>query len=232
MKKHYLIAAMGILCVPALAFAAPWPTVPSGSCDNFDWANGQNVTDVWGEPTNSGDNMYFFPGFSAYADDTSPAASPGTHAVTDTFDVDFIAHAGMHFGSISIYVYGDYSIADGGVAGGNSVEGDFGIQGTDNDGLHPDSPWARAQALFQETAVGGANWNDLATMTIDFSGGNEVTDLHLTCDGTVTAISDGEGGTAAITANVALLTIAVEVIPEPASLLLLGLGGLAVLRRR
>jgi hypothetical protein len=225
MKKHYLIAAMGVLCVPVLAFAGDW-TNPNGSCDNFDWANGTNAGDVWGDPTNSGDNLYFFPAFEADADDTGTSES-----ITDTFDVDFIANPTMEFGSISIYVYGDYSIADGGAPGGNSVEGDFGVQGSDNDGLHPDSPWARAQALYQETAVGGSTWNRLATMTIDFNAG-DVTDLHLTCDGTVTAVSDGEGGTAAITANVALLAIAVEVIPEPTSLLLLGLGGLAVLRRR
>jgi len=225
MKKHYLIAAMGVLCVPVLAFASAW-TNPTGDCDNFSWANGQNTTDVWGSPSAGGDTLYFFPGFSVDADNTGTSETK-----TDTFDVDFMANAGMEFGGVSIYVFGDYSITDGGEAGGNSVEGDFGIQGSDNDGLHPDSPWARAQALFEADTVGSDNWNRLASMVIDFNAG-DVTDLHLTCDGTVTAISDGEGGTAAITANAALLAIAVEVIPEPASLMLLALGGLAVLRRR
>jgi len=59
-----------------------------------------------------------------------------------------------------------------------------------------------------------------------------VTTLHLSVTNTLVAISDGAGGTASIQGNFVLLGIAVTVIPEPASMSLLALGGLAVLRRR
>jgi hypothetical protein len=222
MKVNYLLAAVAVVCVPALAHGAVAWSNPSGNAPtgNFSWANGQNQTDAFGSPLASGDNLFFTSAnFDAYSADGS------TVTVDDTMDVDFTAASGKYFQSITLAVYGDYSISDAGQAGGNSVEAAFDITATKLG--HPGSPWAD-DSMFQQ-ASGSANWNDSAviTTTLPF-----VTDLHLQVDGGTVAISDGEGGAANITLNVALLSVALEVVPEPASLSLLALGGLALVRRR
>lgn len=222
MKLNYLLAAVAVLCVPALAFGAVAWTNANGvaSTGNFSWANGQNATDAFGSPANVADNLIFTSAnFDAYSDDGS------TVTVDDTMDVDFTAAGGKYFQSITLAVYGDFSISDAGQAGGNSVEEAFDMTATKLG--HPNSPFLDS-SLFQQTS-GSSIFNDSAviTTTLPF-----VTDLHLNVDGGTIAISDGEGGVANITLNVALLQVALEVVPEPASLSLLALGGLALLRHR
>ena len=195
MKKQYLLAAVATLCMPALAFGVAWSN-PAGSCDDFDWANGQNATDEFGSPSNIGNILLFSTGF----DVTAPPGSPVSES--DQMDVDLTAHAGLEFSAISLTVYGDYSITDNGSPGGNSVEANFGVAASDNLSAHGDLPKSDAFAFERSEATAGrVYWDDNASFTIDIYQGN-ATDIHVTVNGEVIAISDGESGsTATITAN-------------------------------
>jgi len=227
MKKHFGLATAVVMCVSAGAFGAvPW-TNANGSADNFDWANGQNSnTNYFQSPFWwGGDILYFFSNFDV--------ASPGgTASKTDTLDVDLTAKNNMKFTNLEIRVFGDYSITESSLpAGGNSVTADFDMTGTKAG--HPNSPWTDGFVFSTNVPTPSATpWNDVAALTVLAIGFPDVTDLHVSVTGNLLAIDDGHGGTASLTANINEMEMVFTLIPEPASLALLALGGLVALRRR
>ncbi|HUU82200.1 MAG TPA: PEP-CTERM sorting domain-containing protein [Phycisphaerae bacterium] len=220
-----LVAVLAALCVPVAASAdVAWDN-PGGNAENFDWAGGHNSdTNLFGSPSwYGGDNLYFLSSdFAPYANGT-----PVTDSATDTMDVDLTAVGGKKFASIAVFEYGDYNIVGG---AGNTVSADLGMTGTAAG--HPMSPFLGSFSFGAAgDSAGTVPWNDDAALSMEFAV-PDVTTLHLSVTNTLVAISDGAGGTASIQGNFVLLGIAVTVIPEPASMSLLALGGLAVLRRR
>lgn len=223
MKTRVLLAVVVALCVPVVAWADVAWSNPGGNAENFSWANGHNTdSNLFKSPTwYGGDNLYFLnSSFIAYADDGNTS-----HTVSDTMDVDLTADPTLKFLSIAVYEYGDYSIV-GDAA--NNVKVDMDMWGSVPE--HPMDPFSD-DFLFTAAGDGASEWNSNATLLMEFAV-PDVTQLHLTVTNTVVAISDGDGGTASITGNFVLLGVAVTVIPEPASLSLLALGSLALLRRR
>jgi hypothetical protein len=204
----------------------PWDN-PDGTAQtgNYDWHGGQNLTGNFGSPSNFGDSLFFQ---SANFDVTSSDGS--TQNKTDVMNVSFTALDNKEFASIALYVFGDYTITDDGQPGGNQVEGHFGL--TVDHASHGDSPWSDSFDYVETNPGSAVAWDDSRTLLFAYEMGPDIVTVDLAVDGETIAISDGEGGTASITANVALLQIAVEVIPEPASLSLLGLGALVLVRRR
>jgi len=226
MKTRILVAAaVMLLCVPVTVQAVDWDN-PSGSALDFDWANGQNSNplSLFGSPTwYGGNDLYFLDSsFVAYDNDGG-----GTTTVTDTMDVDFTAHVDKKFLSIAVWEYGDYNITGG---TGNTVTADLDMSGTVAG--HPMSPF-EDDFLFSDAGNtnGTVQWNDTAALLMEFAV-PDVTALHLSVTNTLIALSDDLGGTASITGNFMLVGVSVTVIPEPTSLALLALGGLAVTRRR
>ena len=223
MKTKVLLATVVVLCVPVGAWADVAWDDPDGNADSFSWANGHNSdSNLFGNVGwFGGDSLYFLDSnFTASADDGKTS-----HTVTDTMDVDLTANPTLKFLSIAIYEYGDHTIV-GGPA--NNVQADMDMWGYVPG--HPMSPFA-ADFLFIASGERVSEWNDNATLLMEFAV-PDVTQVHLTVTNTVVAVSDGAGGTASITGNFVLLGVAVTVIPEPASLSLLALGSLALLRRR
>jgi hypothetical protein len=209
--------------MPAVAFGDVAWSNPNGAAENFTWSNGYNTdSNLFGSPSwFSGDNLYFMDSsFVAAASDTDTNVT-----VTDTMNVDLLANPTMKFLSIAIYEYGDYSITGD---TSNAVSADLGMTGTTAG--HPNSPWTDSFS-FNSSGADSASWDSNAELLMTFAV-PDVTGLHLEVSNTLVAVSDGAGGTASITGNFVLLGISVEVIPEPATLSLLALGGLAALRRR
>jgi len=224
MKKHFGLATAVVMCMSAGAIGAvSWGT-PSGSADNFDWANGQNSdTNYFGDAFwFGGDILYFFSNFDV--------ASPGgATSKSDTLDVDLAAKTGMKFTNVDIRLYGDYNITDPNSTGGNSVTADFDMTGTKAG--HPMSPWTDGFVFTTNVPTPSVTgWNDSASLALLSI--PDVTDLHLSVSGSTLVIDDGHGGTASLTANIQEMEMRFTLIPEPASLGLLALGGLAAFRRR
>ena len=223
MKAKLLVAAAVALCMPVVAWADTAWEDPHGNAANFSWANGHNSdTNLFGNVGwFGGDNLYFL-------DSNFPASAHDAKTLdtaTDTMDVDLVAKPSVKFLSIAVYEYGEYTIT-GGPA--NNVKADLDMWGYVPG--HPMDPF-KDDFLFTAEGSGADDWTSNATLLMEFAV-PDVTQLHLTVTNTLVAASDGVGGTASITGNFMLLGIAVTVIPEPASLSLLALGRLAVLRRR
>ena len=226
MKTRILVAVAALmLCTPVMVQAdVAWDNA-GGSAEDFDWANGHNTdADLFGSPTWFGGNDLYFmdSSFVSYDDD----GAPGT-TVTDTFDVDFTAHVDRKFLSIAVYEYGDYNITGG---AGNSVSADLDMSAAVAG--HPMTPFTDDFFFSASGDSGGTvQWNDSATLLMEMAV-PDITALHLSVSNTLVSLSDGLGGTASITGNFVLLGVSVTVIPEPTSLALLALGGLAIARRR
>ena len=225
MKTTVLVATAALmLCMPVMVQAYVDWSNPSGSAQDFDWANGRNTdTNLFGSPTwYGGNNLYFNDSdFATYANDGGTSQT-----VTDTMEVDFTAHAGKKFLSIAVYEYGSYNITGGAE---NAVSADLAMIGTVTG--HPMSPFEDGFLLEDSgNTQGTVQWNDQATLIMDFAS-PDITDLHLSVSNTLVAISDGAGGTASITGDFVLLGVSVTLIPEPTSFALLALGGLALTRR-
>ena len=223
MKVKFLAVAAVVLCMPVVAWADTAWGHANGSAANFSWVNGHNSdTNLFGDVSwYGGDNLYFLDSnFPASAHDAKT-----TDTVTDTMDVDLIANPGVKFLSIAVYEYGEYTITGG---SDNNVKADLDMWGYVPG--HPMDPFTD-DFLFTAEGSGADDWSSNATLLMEFAV-PDVTQVHLRVTNTLVAASDGAGGTASITGNFMLLGIAVTVIPEPASLSLLALGSLAVLRRR
>ena len=214
-KKHVLVTLVA-LCVPAMAYA-DW----SGAADSFTYANGHDLYGNWGSPIwAGGDDLWF----TSMNFDNS-VSTPMTSTITDTMEVDLTANAGYHFTGLQITVWGDYTITGD---GGESVEANFGVAGLSPQGAFP----REETTFFADTVTGVATpWSSDVILSTLASGAPPVTELHVTVDGTAIAISDGNG-TAHITVSYSKVKLSAITIPEPASLSLLAIGGLALIRRR
>jgi hypothetical protein len=221
-----IAVAVPMLFAPALASADVAWDDPDGETDTYSWANGHNSdTNLFGSPSYyGGDNLYFLDtNFAASADDGTTS-----NIAADTLNVDLFAHPGLKFASCSWFWYGDYNITG---PEANHVSADFDmwayVPGHPMDPFHDD---------FLFTAAGDTGgtvpWQDGAALLMEFAV-PPVTELHLTLTNTLMAVSDGAGGTASIEGQVVLAGLfQTVVLPEPASLSLLTLGGLFVTRRR
>ena len=226
MKKHFGLATAVVVCVSAGAFGAVSWTNPNGLADNFDWNNGQNSdTNYFDSPLYfGGDELWFFSNF----DVSSPG---GDTSKADTLDVDLTAKNSMKFTNVEILVYGDYSITDPNQTGLNSVKSQFDMTGTKLG--HGNSPWSDGFVFTTNVPAPPATpWNDSAALSALSVAFPDVTDIHMSVTGSTLVVSDGQGGTAAMTANIQWMQMKFTLIPEPASLALLALGGLVALRRR
>ena len=227
-STQVLTACMALLIVTAEAQASVAWDNENGSAETFDWANGYNSdTNLFGSPDHyGGDNFYFTDSnFDAYADDA------GTyHVVTDTLNVDLLAHAAWQFAEISWPEYGDYNIT-----GGDDNQVSVFAEITVTVEGHPMSPF-QDSFLFNVSgdSSGSGAWNDSTDVILDLTsmGLPPVTELHLTFTNTLTALSDGNGGTASISGNFVMgPSIITTPIPEPSALLLLAFGGMLTVGR-
>lgn len=219
MVKRFLKVCAIAACVPAVALGASY--LPGAGAD-FSYSNASDLNGGFGQPITSGvDNNIFFPfaNFSASADGTNPNVS-----VTDTLTMDLLANAGLRFDSITLITNGTRTIT--GSPGVNSVQADGTIDVT---GLTGDPFFGTdSYTFFDDQPAAGAAWSDSAMVTIPL--GTQVTELNLLATQDLFAIAGD--GTSQITATFEIVGVAVSLVPEPSAIALLGLGGLALLRRR
>lgn len=214
-RRMLCAAAVLVLVGSAQAFV-PW-TTPSGSADWFTWSDGGSDNGLFGDPTLvSGDTFVFTPnGFRA------EATGGSQEIVADRLEVDLLADDGFQFTKIRVVELGDYAVSNPGATGeavatanlflSNNLQFDF-RDNSDNVSF----------------TSGNGNWQ--LEVEIDLSAGEPWTDLELVLNNNLIAVAGPDGATF-IEKKLSGSVIVVEIIPEPATLSLLGLL-LPLLRRR
>jgi len=214
-----------ILCVTTAVAAAagsaqafvPWAN-DTGTASFFDWSNGGSDTGLFGSPVLvGGDTFVFFP-----SNFRAESIGGGSTTTYDRLQFEVEAHAGFSFSDIRITEYGDYGIIGQGSveAGGTLFVTDLVGGGTATNNLvtTPGSP----------ITSGIGNWS--GTAGIDASAWGS-THLRVTMNNNLIAISLGNS-VVWIQKKVQGSAVGVQIVPTPGSLALLGLGGLAAVRRR
>jgi hypothetical protein len=215
--RRILAWVIVLLTFSATQAAALWSN-PSGSTDYFDWQNGQCLYGLFGDPMLVGGNtLVFFPSnFRAESIDGQ------TGFVSDSLEFELIAHPGFSFQSISITEYGDYGIlGDGRV----QVSGELSLENLDtdeslNNGLAatPAMPVISGQGTWQA-------WTQLDIDPLDW------TRIKITLQNDLLAVS-GFGSAAWIEKKVLGQTVAIQIIPEPATIATLSIGAILIFMLR
>lgn len=203
----------------------------SGSATYISWSGGGDDNGLFGDPQlispggGSPDTFIFFPsGF--HADNAGTGANVTT---SDRMEVTITANVGFNVTGIQIAEFGDYNITgpDGMVDlnGLLSVDEVGGLARSRNDSL---AVAAGSDPLPGFSGAGSWEVDGLIDLSGDVPGWTSFT-MVLTNDLIAFA---APGSTAMITKKVVGDGVSVTFVPEPATLALLGLGGLLALRRR
>jgi hypothetical protein len=214
------VAALAMMAVPA--FAGPWSN-PAGASDSFSYANGGDINGNFGDPFVSADTFFFI-----NANFQVNAANGTTDSESDTVSFDVTADPGLVFSLIRVTAFGSYAATG---PGQNSVDIDGSLSLTENGGLNRNwiGPLNTNPTFPKSDEQGG--WSGLAVVDITFEFPVPHNELHVAMANDVVAIT-GTGGSAEMNVQFQDLKIEFIVIPEPASLSVLALGALALVRRR
>lgn len=218
-RLHCVVLVLSVLfAVPAAQGFVSW-TNPSGSTLYFDWSEGGSDSGLYGSPALIGDSTFlFYPsGFRAQA------SNGDIDIIGDTLSFVLQMKNPYALTGIRIVEYGDYAL----LGNGSSVSASGQLQ---LDNLISGGP-ALTGAIFTDPAFpiteGSGEWQGQAWLTGLFD--NEV---RISVTNELIAISSA-GSSAIIEKKITGSAIAIQVvIPEPATLALLGFGALALLRRK
>lgn len=186
-----------------------------GTAATFDWMNGGSDNGYFGTPTLAGDTFIFTP--EAFRAESADGVS-GTKA--DRLEVDLMAHMGQQITGIKITEYGDY-----GIVGTGEVQVSGGLFMTNMDAFEVADAELVSNPLSPITS-GSGNWTATAEIT-----GLDWTNVKFVLDNNLLAIT-GIGSTSFIQKKVVGTAIAIEFIPEPATLAILGFGALLLRRKK
>lgn len=212
MQKVSLLTVVSVLFMFSAAQAAIFWSNPTGSADFFDWQNGQSLYGLFGDPILVGGNtLVFFPStFRAESLDRE------VNSVSDSLEFELIVHSGFSIQDISITEYGDYGILGSGLV---QVSGTLSAVNLDSttDTLSnslitdlPERPPADSSGQWQA-------WTQLGTVPADW------TRIKITLENNLLAVS-GSGSTAWIEKDVLGNAVAIQIVPEPATVAMLIIG--------
>ncbi|MDD5010515.1 MAG: PEP-CTERM sorting domain-containing protein [Phycisphaerae bacterium] len=194
----------------------------SGSATDFYWENGYSINELFTAPILSGENTLVFgvENFrteSLYGEFTS---------ISDTLIFDLIALDGLYFGGITIFEIGDYGIDDGGSVG---VSGTVLIENLSASGSQDGELTNDLQEMPQTYVEDGTEWQAEAEVSLEPS---KWTHIRITLINYLWAETLECGSTAWIEKKNLDTTIAIQIIPEPATIGLLTLGSLVFLGKK
>jgi hypothetical protein len=198
---------------------------PDGNGDGFTYTDGGSDNGLYGTPVVSGNRFIFFP--QAFKAQDNNGTDGITDEAGDRLFVTIEAAPGQMITGIGLQEWGDYHIN---VAGYVSVTAALYLTNlTPNqfDVASDTMDFIPAQPI---VTVGSGTWE--GDVFIDLTGGAPWTKLQLILNNDLVAFADGDGANSKIQKKVASSGVIITVLPEPATLTLLGLGGLLVLGRK
>jgi hypothetical protein len=215
MKAIMRAAAVLSLVMAASAYGGAW-TNAAGSATNYSWANGQDANGLFGGPVSqAGDDLFFNLDFSVAA---------GDPAQYDMMSVDLTANPGKKFGLIRFYFAGSLAVLAGSSVSSTST---MAIHDIPNNIWYAGGPYSTTPYTFPLGGDADGSWSGL--MAYDLSvAALDATAIHLDITQTLSALGD----LAMIDIQQGDLRLEIQMIPEPGTLALLGLGVLGLLRRR
>lgn len=221
MRKASLFAAVAAVSA-ATAVAGPWSS-PNGSSTSFSYANGGDINGRFGDPFVSADTFFF-----VNANFQVNAANGTSSSQNDTVAFDVFANPGLQFSLIRVTAFGSYAATGPGT---NQVDLDANLSLTELGGMGRtwNGPMNTVPGFPQSNAQG--SWSGLSAVDITFEFPTPDDSLHVAMANDILAIT-GAGGSAELNVQYQDLRIEFTVIPEPASFAMLGLGALALVRRR
>ncbi|MFQ5422780.1 MAG: PEP-CTERM sorting domain-containing protein [Phycisphaerae bacterium] len=225
------VAVAAVLVGATVASATPW-TVPAGVAQDFDYSGGGDLNGLYGDPLVAG-NSIFFPSTSLSLNVQGGAGGASAN-VNDTVSFDMQVHTGFQLSFVTITAFGQYNLT--GVGSQSNVTTDYqvvenaGLQRTFSVGL------TTTPVSFPLTVTPGSgdlagSWDGLAEADISFVLPSADSNLHVSLATALDALA-AAGGTADINATFQSIQFQFFFVPEPASLAMLGVGGLALLLRR
>lgn len=216
------LAAMGMWSTPASA--GPW-SQPSGSADDFTYASGGDLSGYFGEPLVAGNTFYFI-----NSNFQVNAVNDGTDTVSDIVSVDVTTNPGWQFTGIQVFAFGTYSVVGDGsqviLDAGLTIHELGGQQRTWSGPLASTPPFP---LTFGGIYPNSGDWNGDSNIDVLSIFPGPDSQLHLSLSNLLSAIA-GPNGAAEI--NSQYEQLAITLLPEPASLALLAVGAVLLVRRR
>jgi hypothetical protein len=226
-KSFVLIACLCLFISSTHAFVF-WDgsgggVMKDGMGTGFSWTDGGSENGYFGTPTLVGGDTFIFTPSAFKAEKTGT----GIDSISDTLIVDLMANMGNIITGVKIYEYGDYGITNDGEVDAygsvimhrlDAVE----LDASDTLVTNPIFPFDS-----EGTSTGTQLWNGVMEITdLDWTKATVTVNNHLV------AIAYDDFSYAFIQKKGVQSQIAIEIIPEPATLVLLGLGGLLLRKRR
>jgi hypothetical protein len=221
-KMQLFISAAILLLMPLSQNAEA--TLFSGSADDFYWENGYSDNGLFVAPTLSGEDTLVF-GVQEFRIE-SLDGEPEYASIGDTLVFDLVALNGFYFGGITIFEIGDYGIDDGGSVG---VSGTVLIENLSGNGSQDANLTNNLQEMPQVDVEDCTEWNAGAEISLEPS---KWTHIRITLTNYLWAETLAGGSTAWIAKKNLDTTIAIQIIPEPATIGLLALGSLVFLGKK
>ena len=232
MSKGFILAlsALAVIALSGVAMAGPW--VPDGfgrigsdgSGPYFDWENGQDLNGFFGSPFLVGNTFMFTTQFLV------EATNGASDQQNDIVMVDVHIHEGLQFTGLNIAVYGDYNLI-----GDASAHLDASVSASELGGLNRNwagpIPTDPAFPLFGTPEGNSGVWTGDAVVDVSWVFPEPHSSLQIMLSSDLLVIT-GPGGSASLNAQFQSLEIEFLIIPEPATLSLVALGALALIRRR
>jgi len=230
-----IFAAPVVLCTVVLCTVAvqaapiPW-TTPSGNTNDFTFNNGNTDNQLFvpagGDPVVTATGLLFFPsGFAAQS------ANGIAQITRDTLRFDIHVKPNKQLAAFSINEFGDYSILGTGVQTAVKAFGAVFLTNLDTGDVRSDSLITVPAALSGATGVtsGQGQWTGSELIANIPAGWKNIrvvlnNELHAGSDQGTSSFIEKKVVTPGIEINI--------ILPEPASLSMLALGGLLISRRR
>lgn len=219
--------ALGVfMCTGGIAQAQPW----FGTAEDFSYSNGGDLNGHYGTPFAFGNTLYFqYVNFAVNAND----GNGGQDSQADTLSFDVDVDPGLYLSFVTVRLFGSYGLT--GEDSEVNLTSNWAVEERAGELRSFDIDLTTTPVTFPLTQGPGENlegsYTGIAEANLSWALPQASAELHV--DMLTGLLAEAvAGGNAALNSTFQDIEFEFVFIPEPSTLMLLGLGGLALLRRR